>query len=190
MKIKNVAFRVGFYLLGLLLMAFGVAVSVNSDLGVSPINSVPYVLSLVVGVDMGICVVAVFACYVLVQLLLLRKAFRMLDFTQLIFVLAFGSFVDFAKHVVGDFALPTYLGRLVMLAVSIILVAGGVCLYMGVRLVNMPMEGMTAAIAAKLPRVSFHTVKIVLDCTVTALAALISLLFLHELIGVREGTLL
>ena len=35
------------YAAGLLFMAFGVAFSVNSGLGVSPVNSLPYVVSLV-----------------------------------------------------------------------------------------------------------------------------------------------
>ena len=33
------------YVTGLLFMAFGVAFSVNSSLGVSPVNSLPYVIS-------------------------------------------------------------------------------------------------------------------------------------------------
>ena len=36
--------RIIFYVLGLLVLAFGVAVSVNSNLGVSPVNSLPYAL--------------------------------------------------------------------------------------------------------------------------------------------------
>lgn len=190
MKVRQLAFRVFFYLLGLLLMAFGVAFSVNSNLGVSPINALPYVLSLLVGIDMGACVVAVFSVYVLVQILILRRKFRWINLTQILFSSAFGAFVNFAKSVLGGFALPSYAGQLVMLAISIVLVACGVSLYMSVRLMNMPMEGMTAAIAQMLPKYSFHSVKIVIDCTVTALAAMLSLAFLHQLVGVREGTVL
>ena len=51
--------KVAVYAVGLLFMAFGVAFSVNSGLGVSPVNSLPYVVSLVLGVDMGSCVIAV-----------------------------------------------------------------------------------------------------------------------------------
>ena len=44
-------------------MALGVALSVNSGLGVSPINSLPYVLSQILQVDMGSCVTGVFCAY-------------------------------------------------------------------------------------------------------------------------------
>ena len=124
------------YVTGLLFMAFGVAFSVNSSLGVSPVNSLPYVISRITGLDLGNCVIGIFAFYILVQILLLRKKFRPIDLTQLIFSTIFGRFVDVAKKVVGDFAIPTYPGQLVMLAISIVFVAIGVCLYMDVQLVS------------------------------------------------------
>ena len=43
------------YVTGLLFMAFGVAFSVNSSLGVSPVNSLPYVISRITGLDLGNC---------------------------------------------------------------------------------------------------------------------------------------
>ena len=94
------------YVTGLLFMAFGVAFSVNSSLGVSPVNSLPYVISRITGLDLGNCVIGIFAFYILVQILLLRKKFRPIDLTQLIFSTIFGRFVDVAKKVVGDFAIP------------------------------------------------------------------------------------
>ena len=88
------------YVTGLLFMAFGVAFSVNSSLGVSPVNSLPYVISRITGLDLGNCVIGIFAFYILVQILLLRKKFRPIDLTQLIFSTIFGRFVDVAKKVV------------------------------------------------------------------------------------------
>ena len=45
--------RGGIYLLGLFVMALGVSISKASDLGVSPVNSIPSVVSEITGVDMG-----------------------------------------------------------------------------------------------------------------------------------------
>ena len=53
------------YVTGLLFMAFGVAFSVNSSLGVSPVNSLPYVISRITGLDLGNCVIGIFAFYIL-----------------------------------------------------------------------------------------------------------------------------
>lgn len=182
--------KVAVYAVGLLFMAFGVAFSVNSGLGVSPVNSLPYVVSLVLGVDMGSCVIAVFCCYVLVQIVIYRRDFKWINLTQIVFSTLFGYFVDFAKAVVGDFALPTYPGQLIMLAVSMVLVALGVCLYMDAGLVNMPMEGMTNAIAERIVKKPFHDVKVAVDCLAVAAAILLSFVGLGGLEGIREGTLL
>ena len=182
--------KVAVYAVGLLFMAFGVAFSVNSGLGVSPVNSLPYVVSLVLGVDMGSCVIGVFSFYVLVQILIYRRDFKWINLTQIVFSTLFGYFVDFAKAVVGDFALPTYPGQLIMLAVSMVFVALGVCLYMDAGLVNMPMEGMTNAIAERIVKKPFHDVKVAVDCLAVAAAILLSFVGLGGLEGIREGTLL
>lgn len=183
--------RVVIYIVGLLFLAFGVAFSVNSNLGVSPVNSLPYVVSLITETDMGSCVIVIFGSYILVQILLLRRNFQWINLTQMVFSTLFGYFVDFAKWVVGDFALPTYFGQLAMLAISIIMVAAGVCLYMDVKLVNMPMEGMTHAIKETLlPGLAFHDVKVIMDCVVVGIGVVLSFLFLGRLDGIREGTVI
>ena len=170
------------YVTGLLFMAFGVAFSVNSSLGVSPVNSLPYVISRITGLDLGNCVIGI---------LLLRKKFRPIDLTQLIFSTIFGRFVDVAKKVVGDFAIPTYPGQLVMLAISIVFVAIGVCLYMDVQLVNMPMEGMTHAVnRVFFPDKPFHDIKVIMDCLTVVIGIVLSFVFLGKLDGIREGTVI
>lgn len=68
--------RIVIYLAGLFFVALGVAFSVNSNLGVSPVNSLPYVVSRILGKDLGTCVTVIFIGYILIQILLLRKAFR------------------------------------------------------------------------------------------------------------------
>lgn len=182
--------RVIIYMIGLLILAFGVAFSVNSNLGVSPVNSLPYVISLIVEKKLGTCVTVVFISYILLQILILRKDFQWFNLAQILCSTLFGKFVDFAKMVVGDFAIPTYAGRLTMLAISIVLIAIGISMYMGVKLINMPMEGLTAAIASKLPKAKFHNVKVVVDCVAVGTGIVLSFVFLGGLFGIREGTVI
>lgn len=189
--IQGIGQRVLFYIAGLFFLAFGVAFSVNSKLGVSPVNSLPYVVSLVSGIDMGTCVVAIFSSYILIQILLLKRQFCWINLTQILFSTIFGYFVDLAKWIVGDFALPTYFGQLGMLAISIVLVAVGVCLYMDVNLVNMPMEGMTYAVKETIfPKRQFHDVKVIMDCAIVGIGILLSLVCLGKVEGIREGTVI
>ena len=115
--------RAGVYCLGLMFLALGVAVSVSSNLGVSPVNSLPYVISLIVNVPMGACVTAIFCLYILLQFLILRRQFHPVNLLQIAFSTIFGYFVDFAKALLGSWMLPGYAGRLVMMAMSIVLIA-------------------------------------------------------------------
>lgn len=181
--------RVLIYCFALLLMALGVALSVNSNLGVSPVNSLPYVVSRILNVQMGTCVTAIFCFYILLQIIMLRREFQLVQLLQIVFSTIFGYFVDFAKMLVGDFAIPTYFGQLAMLAASIVLIALGVLMYMDVQLVPMPMEGLSSTLAKKLGK-PFPTMKMVIDCLVVLIGVVLSLVFLGTLDGIREGTVI
>ena len=181
--------RVLIYCLGLLSLAFGVAFSVNSNLGVSPVNSLPYVISRIVNVQMGTCVTAVFCFYILLQILILGRKFNPVNLLQIVFSTIFGYFVDFAKMVLGDFTIPTYFGQLTMLAISIPLIAVGIALYMDAQLVPMPMEGLSSCLANKFG-MSFPNMKTIVDCLVVGIGLVLCFVFLGKLDGLREGTII
>ncbi len=171
-------------------VAFGVAFSINSNLGVSPVSSLPKVVSEITALDLGICINAIFTIYIILQIIILRKEFKLINLTQIIASTFFAYFTDFSTSVLGDFAIPTYFGQLVMLGISIILIAIGISLYVNSRLVNMPMEGLTKAISEKIIKKPFPETKIMVDSTVVIIAAAASLIFLRDLVGVREGTVI
>ena len=181
--------RILIYCLGLMSLAFGVAFSVNSNLGVSPVNSLPYVISRILNVQMGTCVTALFCFYILLQILILRRKFNPVNLLQIVFSTIFGYFVDFAKMVLGDFAIPTYFGQLTMLAISIPLIALGIVLYMDAQLVPMPMEGLSSCLAEKFG-VSFPNMKTIIDCLVVGIGLILCFVFLGGLDGLREGTII
>ncbi len=190
MDFKRMIYRILFYILGLFTLAFGVTFSVNSNLGVSPVNSLPYEFSLITKVELGTCVTVVFCCYILFQILIKRKEFRLIDLTQVVFSTIFGYFVDVTGLIMGDFCLPGIVGRIVMAVISMILIAIGISMYVNCKLVPLPMEGLTLAITDKLPGKSFQQIKVIVDCTVVTLSLLLSLVFLHGIEGVGIGTVL
>jgi len=180
--------RIILYIFGLLVMGFGVAFSVNSDLGVTPVSSLPYVLSLMGGVSMGVVVVITNLVFILLQFVLLGRDFKLIELTQIIFSFIFGYFVDFAMMILGDFVFPAYLGQLAMMVVGTLLLTTGIVLYMKAKLVNLPPEGLAAAIATKLPGGKFHTAKVGMDSGLVVIALALSFWFLGGIYGVREGT--
>ena len=183
--------RLILYCLGLFIIALGVSFSVVSDLGVSPVNSLPYVLSEVFQTDMGIWTIAVFCFYILLQALILRRRFHPARLLQLICTFLFGWFVDLT-NLLAQLLLPqpgNYFVRLVYLVISMALVALGIFFYLGPHLVSLPGEGIMQTISEQW-NIPFHRVKIGFDCTVSILALVISLAYFHTFHGVREGTVL
>ena len=132
----------------------------------------------------------VFTAFTLLQIPLLGREFQWYQLTQLLFVFLFGFFVDFSRFLLGDFAIPTYFGRQLMLWAGILCIASGVTLYLRAKLIDLSPEGLVSAIMRNIPNSTFHRVKIGMDSTLVALAVLLSLLLLGNVYGVREGTLL
>jgi len=195
--IKNrIPWRIAVYILGLLVLAFGVAFAINANLGVSPVASLPYVSSLIFyGTSTAWATVGVFtsimqAFFILLQIAIQRKEFRWINLTQILFSTIFGFFVDFARWVLSDFTIPTYFGQFVMLIISIILISCGVVLFIDARLVPLPTEGFCLVVAQKFKNGKFHIVKIIFDCTLVVIGIVVSLLFLNSLQGIREGTVI
>ena len=184
----KLAARLAIYCLGLLILAFGIALAVNSNLGVSPVSSLPYVVSQIAGISLGTCTILVYICYILLQMVISRK-FQPALLLQLVFSTIFGWFVDGAKWVLGDFCLPGYLGQLVMLAASILLIGFSLVLYIEVQLAPMPAEGLVGCLSEKLGK-PFSSMKTLVDCSSVLIGAVLSLVFLGKLVGIREGTIL
>ena len=184
----KLAARLGIYCLGLLILAFGIALAVNSNLGVSPVSSLPYVVSQIAGISLGTCTILVYIGYILLQMLISRK-FQPALLLQLVFSTIFGWFVDGAKWVLGDFCLPGYIGQLAMLAASILLIGFSLVLYIDVQLAPMPAEGLVGCLSEKLGK-PFSSMKTLVDCSSVLLGAVLSLVFLGRLTGIREGAVL
>ena len=50
---ENYFTRITIYILGSFIMTLGISMSVKSDLGVSPVSSIPYTITCITGLEMG-----------------------------------------------------------------------------------------------------------------------------------------
>lgn len=177
-----------FYCAGLFCLAVGVIFSVNAALGISPVSSMPYIISLVSPISLGTCVTAVYGTFVLVQIILLRREFKLISLLQLLCASLFGYFVDLAQLLLGDFAIPTMAGRLSMLFIMLILCGVGLTLYVGADLIPLPTEGLALAVV-HVTKASFPKVKTLTDTLYVLISVLLSFLFFHELRGLGLATI-
>ena len=113
---------------GLFILAFGIALSSKSSIGVSPSASLSYVLSLFLPLSMGTFTMIVNALFVVVQILLLRKNFKLINLLQLVVVFAFGYFTDLTLAIVAPMQINAYWLKLLLCVVSCLIMAFGVFL--------------------------------------------------------------
>lgn len=186
---KKLAARLGIYLIGLVVLAFGITLAVNSNLGVSPVTSLPYVVSQVLNVTLGTCTIIVYTCYIFLQMILKGGKFQPALLLQLVFSTVFGYLVDGTKLILGDFVPTTYFAQLVMLAASIVLIGFSLVLYIDVRIAPMPPEGLVTCIADKLSK-PFPKIKTLFDCASVLAGLSLCFLFLGKVVGIREGTVI
>ncbi len=179
------------YCLGLFIMALGVSISKASDLGVSPVNSIPAVQSNILSIDMGICTTIVFTIFILIQILIMRKEFKLFNLFQIIPSFLFGFFVSGSNRICEQF-LPevgTYFASIVYLLCSIVLVALGILLYLNAEILSLPGEGVMQAISYK-SNIKVSTAKMLFDWTMIIIATILSMVYLGRLDGIREGTVI
>lgn len=192
--------KVMIYCAGLFIMAAGVSFSGMADLGMSPVNSIPYVLSeIFTFLSMGTWIIVIFTLYILIQFIILGRDLQPARLLQLICTTLFGYFTDFTNMLAAAFlpdpaSLPlspamAYGVRLLYLVISMVLIALGILLYLAPNLISLPGEGIMQVIADKL-HLPLHRVKMCFDITVSLIALVISLAYFRQFHGIREGTVI
>lgn len=180
--------RIPIYLIGMLLMTIGVNLSVLSGLGVSPIDTIPYIVSLILQKSLGLCSTLVFSVYIVLQILILRRKFQWKNLLQIVISILFGWFVNVSGTVINLLpADPIYPVKFLYMVCSMIFLGTGIFLYVATDIMSMPADGVALALA-EVTRKPMSTCKICFDWSVVVLTIVLSLTQLHNISGVREGT--
>lgn len=187
---KHLKIRVSMYFVGLFIMTIGIALSVKSNLGVSPVSSIPYTMTCVWGIEMGKATILFHVILVLIQILLLRKKFKPTQLLQVAVGVIFGYFTTFCNYMVSFLATPDNLViRLIMVLISTTFVAVGIFMYLPADLIPLAGEGAMQAVSS-VTHIEFSKVKIGFDCTMVIISAITCLTFLHSLGSVGAGTII
>jgi uncharacterized membrane protein YczE len=174
---------------GLFIMALGVALSVKADLGTSPISSVPYVYSLGFPFTMGVSTVAINVIFILLQLVVLKKEFQPIQLLQLPVAIMFGFFTDVTLSLVSSNLLASnYFFQWILCLLGCLTIAFGVYLQVKAKVIYLAGDGLVLAICTTFHK-EFGKVKVGFDCTLVVIGIISSLVLLHSLHGIREGTI-
>lgn len=188
MKQKHMHIRIPMYFIGLFIMTAGVALSVKSNLGVSPVSSIPYTITCVWGIEMGKATILFHIVLVILQILLLRKDFKTVNLLQIIVGIIFGYFTTFCNYLVTFLPTPdNYVIRIIMMLISTVLIAFGIFLYLPADIIPLAGEGAMSAVS-HVSGMEFAKVKVRFDCSMVVISMITCLIALHSLGSVGIGT--
>lgn len=166
----------------------GTALITLGQLGTAPISSPVYVASLIGGLSFGGWTFAMNLVFIGSQIALLRDTFPKAGWFQVPLLAVGSTFLDLWMWALAPLTATSYWEGLTLVVAGTILLGFGIALIASANALYLPGEGLVNAISVKY-QISFPRVKLVFDITCVGTAALLSLVFLEELRGVREGTI-
>lgn len=184
---KKILQRGLLFVLGMLLMSIGIVLVTKSNLGTSPISTIPYVMSMISPMSFGVLTLIVSMVFILIEIAILGRAFPKFQYTQILVGPLFGLFIDLSMFLF-DFTPPSnYFLKGFALVGGCAVIALGIFLQVKANFIINPGEGLVKVISRKLNK-QFGTVKMAFDWTLVIIATLISLIAFHSINGIGIGT--
>lgn len=187
--IAHLGTRVFLWLVGTILEAWGIAMTTSSAIGTTPISTVPVTLTAITGYSFGTTTFVMNLFFVAGQFLLIGKKFPLWNLMQIPGVFLFSLFIDLSMAVLAHWVPEPWAAKLVMSLAGNFFLALGIVLQVGSKLLVQPGDGIVLAASVRFGK-KFSSMKIANDVSLVIIAVGLGLLFLHEIVGVREGTLI
>lgn len=169
--------RICLFVFGLFIMAFGVAFSIKSTFGTTPISSISYSLALCANIDIGIATVIFNTALIFIQMIILRSEFKPRRFLQFINCFLFGYFTDLTLLIVYSMNIPDNLIiNIILIFVSIFLIALGIFIYMPTDIAPLPGEGCVESVAI-VTGWRFSSIKIAFDTIMVVISVIMCYFF-------------
>lgn len=189
MKQHHYVSRYLWFVLGVLINSFGVALITQAALGTSPISSIPYVLSLRFPITLGEFTFILNLVYILGQIVLLRRVFQPIQLLQIAVNVIFSAFIDVSMNLLSWLQPDHIVVKLIALILGCAILGVGISIEVAPDVLVVPGEGIVRAMT-QVSGKRFGSVKVFFDCTLVAIALILSFLFFHGLNGLGLGTVI
>lgn len=179
--------RIFIYLLGIMSVSLGIVLCKKCGLGISPISSIPFVLTDILPLTFGNLTTLFHFTNTAAQMLLTKKLFDWKLWLQVPLAFIFGWVIDwFNNLIVIDNTVLVW--QLTALILSIFFTALGMVMMIGMDLIQNPPDGTVKQISL-LVHMELGKIKITYDVACVAISVLLGLLFLHQIKGFGIATI-
>ena len=189
-KLKNgiLLKKVLFYALGSVVMAIGIALVIRVDIGVAPGSVIPYSLSLLTPLSVGMCS-AIFQIFCMIMQLILTRKFTLRLVIQFPLAYVLGFLLDAALWLM-DFEVASMFYRVLLTIAGLFIFSFGIRTIVGSNLFIMPTDGLALTLGKKLGW-PMSKGKLLFDIIVTALGIVLMLIFTgNAFLSVSIGTVI
>ena len=175
-------------LLSLFIMSFGVALSVISDLGTTPIACIPNVISYSSTFTLGVIVIIFNLFLIFLQVLILKSNFEKKQWLQVIVAIIFGYFIDLHLYILSSIIPTNYFWKWLLCIISCFIIGLGVYYEILSNAIILPGEGVSLAIN-KVTKFEFGKIKTAFDTTNVIIGGTLSLILYKKFKGIGLGTI-
>ena len=187
-SLKAKASRIMWFVVGVLLSSFGIALITKAAWGTSPVSTIPYVLSDRFPLTYGEFTFICNTLFVIGQFVLLGRACRPIQILQMGVNLIFSFGIDASMMLLSWIDVSPVAVDALLVVLGCASLAFGISLEVASDVLFVPGDGMARAIAIRLGA-DFGKVKVCFDVSLVAIAAVLSLIFFFHLDGLGLGTI-
>lgn len=177
------------FIIGIIINSFGIAFITKAALGTSPISSLPCVLSLKFTPTLGEFTFIMNMLFIIIQIILLRKNFQIIQLLQIVVNIVFSLFIDISMNMLYFLNPQTFIIKGIFLILGCAILAFGITLEVLPKVIMIPGEGIVSAIST-VTKKEFGTIKVIFDVTLMSSATILSFLFFRGMNGIGIGTII
>ena len=183
--------RYDLFLVGLFIASMGVAFSTKAGLGTSPVASVPYSVSLVSKLlTFGGWLNLLSVIQIITQVAVLKGKCNYAEIAvQTVLAFVYGYLTNLSVWLIREIPVTGYPMQFLFMLLGCVILALGIWIQFKGGVAMLPGEAMNRAISKVTGR-RYENIKIFFDILYIALSAVICLVFLGRLKGVREGSII
>ena len=110
--------RYAILVIALEFMTMGIIFTIHGNLGITPISCPVYVLSLGFKPTLGEFTIAMHVLFVLIQIILLRSNFELIQLLQVPLGIIFGVLIDINNYILGAYYPDHYFSKLIFIVLG------------------------------------------------------------------------
>lgn len=189
MKIENLGYRLVVYLIGMVILALGLTLTAETNLGTSPLTAIPFVFAAYTGISFPDATFCMFVIFVLCQILIKHTVKDTIWFLLQIPLSVVFTRIMLLAQIAIDISMYSVGVRLLFVLLAAVLTGVGAALGLRMRLIPNPGDGFVLELSEWVKK-PLGNVKNLVDISCVCIAAVLGLVLMHKLVGVGIGSVI